>query len=156
MNLLLTLPHLLAQATDLDTQPDYNGAATAGGIIGGIVGFLVWLVVIVIIFASLWKIAVKAGRQGWEGIVPVYNLWVMAEIAGKPGWMGLLLFVPCLNIIFGIIILIALAQSFGKSAAYGLGLFFLGIIFFPMLAFGDARYVGPGGVPRGTIPPPAV
>jgi hypothetical protein len=31
---------------------------------------------------------------------------------------------------------------FGKSTAYGLGLAFLGFIFFPMLGFGDARYQG--------------
>jgi len=30
-----------------------------------------------------------------------------------------------------------------RSRGYGIGLALLGIVFFPMLAFGDARYVGP-------------
>lgn len=39
--------------------------------------------------------------------------------------------------------MIALAERFGKGAGFGIGLAFLGIIFFPILAFGDARYQGP-------------
>ena len=35
-----------------------------------------------------------------------------------------------------------LAQKYGKSAAYGLGLVFLPFIFIPMLGFGSATYQG--------------
>jgi hypothetical protein len=45
--------------------------------------------------------------------------------------------------VVGILLCIDLAKAFGKSPAYGVGLALLGFIFFPMLAFGDARYVGP-------------
>jgi hypothetical protein len=37
-------------------------------------------------------------------------------------------------------------KSFGKSTGFGIGLVFLGFIFFPMLGFGDATYIGPNGV----------
>mgnify|MGYP006211272381 CR=1 FL=1 len=43
------------------------------------------------------------------------------------------------------IVYIDLAHSFGKSTGFGIGLVFLGIIFFPILGFGDAQYVGPKG-----------
>jgi len=34
------------------------------------------------------------------------------------------------------------ATAFGKGAGFGLGLVFLGFIFYPILGFGDAQYVG--------------
>lgn len=35
---------------------------------------------------------------------------------------------------------LAIAERFGKSAGFGIGLAFLPFIFYPMLAFGDANY----------------
>ncbi|PYQ41471.1 MAG: signal peptidase I [Acidobacteria bacterium] len=113
-----------------------------GALFGGAF-FLVWLAVIVLIFVSLWKIFEKAGKPGWAGIVPIYNAIVLLEIVGRPIWWFVLLLVPCVGIVVGIILCIDLAKSFGKDAGYGIGLALLGFIFFPMLAFGDARYVGP-------------
>lgn len=40
------------------------------------------------------------------------------------------------------LISIAIAERFGKSTVYGLGLAFLGFIFYPMLGFSDAQYQG--------------
>lgn len=37
---------------------------------------------------------------------------------------------------------IAFAKAFGKGTGYGIGLAFLGFIFFPMLGFSDATYTG--------------
>ena len=111
------------------------------GVIGGLF-FLVWLAVIVAIIASVWIVFTKAGRPGWASIVPIYNMVVLCQIAGKPGWWFLLLCIPLVNFIFLIIVSIALAEKFGKGTGFGLGLAFLGLIFFPMLAWGDAEYHG--------------
>ena len=35
-----------------------------------------------------------------------------------------------------------LAKVFGKNSGFGLGLAFLSPVFIPMLAFGDAQYLG--------------
>jgi hypothetical protein len=35
----------------------------------------------------------------------------------------------------------SLAERFGRSQAFGIGLAFLSFIFFPILGFGDARYM---------------
>ena len=113
--------------------------------------FLLSIVIIIIVLISLWKIYEKAGRQGWEGIVPFYNMWVLAEIVGKPGWFGLLavlsFFIPIIGWIAGFVLIayldFLLAKSFGKDALFGVGLFLLGFIFFPILGFGDAKYQGP-------------
>ncbi|MHC4607720.1 MAG: DUF5684 domain-containing protein [Planctomycetota bacterium] len=42
-----------------------------------------------------------------------------------------------------IIIPLDVARSFGKGFLFGLGLLFLPFIFYPVLGFGGARYVGP-------------
>jgi hypothetical protein len=39
-----------------------------------------------------------------------------------------------------IIVHIDIAKNFGKDAAFGLGLAFLGFIFYPILGFGSATY----------------
>ena len=38
-----------------------------------------------------------------------------------------------------------ISKSFGKDEGFTVGLVLLGFIFFPILAFGDARYIGPYG-----------
>ena len=110
---------------------------------GAAIGIIIVLAIVILLLVSMWKIFEKAGRKGWEGIIPIYNLWVMAEIVGKPGWWGLLALIPYVGIIISIYLYYLLAKSFGKGAGYTIGMIFLGIIFFPMLAFGDAKYQGP-------------
>ena len=41
------------------------------------------------------------------------------------------------NFIVSIIVHIDVAKSFGKGTGFGIGLVFLGFIFYPILAFGD-------------------
>ena len=106
--------------------------------IGGIVG----LGIAIFFIACAWRIFTKAGEPGWAAIVPIYNLIVILKIAGKPGWWFLLYFIPLVNIVIGIIVMIALAERFGKTAGFGIGLALLSPIFMPILAFGDAQYLG--------------
>lgn len=89
-----------------------------------------------------WKICSKAGQPGWSIFIPFYNIYVMLKIAGKPGWWMLLLFIPIVNIIISILVPLCIAQNFGKGGWFGLGLLFLPVIFYPMLAFGRAEYQG--------------
>ena len=68
---------------------------------------------------------------------------VLLEIVGRPIWWIILFFIPCVNIIIPAIISIDLAKSFGKDALFGIGLWLLGFIFYPILGFGKAQYIGP-------------
>ena len=104
---------------------------------------LIYLAVIVGYIAGIWKVFEKAGEPGWAAIVPIYNLWVLVKIAGKePLWFVFLL-IPCLNIVFIILVSMALAERFGKEPAYGIGLALLGFVFYPMLGFGEDQYQAP-------------
>ena len=116
---------------------DAGGAAGAGL---GIGMMIVWLAIVVLMVAAMWKVFVKAGKPGWAAIIPIYNLVVLLEIAGKPAWWVILFLIPFVNLIMLIIVSLAVAKKFGKGAGYGLGLAFLGVIFYPMLGFGDSRY----------------
>ena len=111
---------------------------------------IVWLVVVVLMIAAMWKVFTKAGQPGWACLIPIYNFYILCKIAGRPGWWLLLMLIPLVNFIIMIIISIDIAKNFGKGVGFGLGLVFLGFIFFPILGFGSAQYHGSaagGGAP---------
>jgi hypothetical protein len=111
-------------------------------------GMLIFIIALVIFqIVCMMKLFEKAGKPGWAAIVPIYNFIVLLEIIGKPVWWFILVLIPIVNIIVLIMIWHQLSLSFGKDVLFTLGLIFLGFIFYPILAFGSAQYVGPGGVP---------
>jgi hypothetical protein len=120
----------------------------SGGIMAIFAGmWLVFLAIWVFYIICQWKIFAKAGKPGWAAIVPIYNIIVLLEIIGRPLWWIVLLLIPCVNIVIMFIIMIDLAKSFGQSAGFGVGLALLGVIFMPLLAFGNYSYVGPAATP---------
>jgi hypothetical protein len=92
--------------------------------------------------AGMWGTFVKADKPGWAALIPIYNLIVILELAGKPLWWILLLLVPCANVFAFLILTIDFAKAFGRGPGFGVGLALLGFIFWPLLGFGDAKYVG--------------
>ena len=119
------------------------GASLLGGIGAGLL--ILYIAIIVLLIAAEWKIYTKAGKPGWAVIIPIYNIIVLLEIVGKPWWWIFLFLIPFVNIIFMIWMINLLSLSFGKGTGFTLGLLFLGIIFYPILGFGSAQYVGPAG-----------
>jgi hypothetical protein len=101
------------------------------------------LLVAVLLIVALWKIFTKAGQPGWASLIPIYNVYIWCKIVGRPGWWVILMLIPFVNFIIAIILCIDLAKSFGNGVGFGLGLAFLGIIFFPILGFGSAQYQDP-------------
>lgn len=124
---------------------DYTGIDT--GLAAGIsLGFtLLALAFAVIIYAGMWKMFQKAGKPGWAAIIPIYNVIVLAEIVGKPvGFALLAALVPCVNIVLMIWLTNLLMKSFGKEVPLWTVLALLfPIIVYPVIGFGDARYIGP-------------
>jgi uncharacterized membrane protein YhaH (DUF805 family) len=104
---------ILLQQQEL--TPEQTAAAGAAAT----VFMVIYFAVILLIVASMWKIFVKAG---------------------KPVWWFLLMLIPFVNLVILALVCISLAKNFGKGAGFGLGLLFLSPIFYPILAFGDARY----------------
>ncbi len=107
------------------------------------------IVVIPILFTFptvfLWGQFEKAGRKGWETLIPFYNLYVFLKIIKKPLWWFALLIFPFLNVFVYMLMLVEMAKCFNK---FGLGEQFLAVvlpfIYFPYLAFKkDERFVDP-------------
>ena len=102
-----------------------------------------WCAIAIFLIAAQWKVFVKAGQPGWACIIPIYNYYIMTKIGGKPGWWTILmLFLP---FIFYIWVINMISKSFGKEEGFTIGLLLLGIVFWPILGFGSAKYLGPFG-----------
>jgi len=56
--------------------------------------------------------------------------------------VDLLFLVPLVNLVIAIMVNISVAEKFGKGVGFGIGLSFLGFIFYPWLGFSDATYRG--------------
>ncbi len=106
----------------------------------------IYIAVIGFYIMASWKIYEKAGRPGWNCIVPIYNYYVLLEIVGRPPLWVILLFIPIVNIVIYIIVTIDLAKVFGKGGGFAAGLIFLPMIFYPILGFGDAEYANSNSV----------
>lgn len=104
------------------------------------IGFIVYVAFMVFLAVTMWKVYAKAGEPGWASLVPIYNVCVWLKIAGKPMWWVLLLWIPIVGLVLAILAVIEFAKRFGKGGGFAVGLIFLSFIFYPILAFGDAKY----------------
>ncbi|MDZ7731051.1 MAG: DUF5684 domain-containing protein [Natrialbaceae archaeon] len=123
----------------------------AGDIGMALIFMLIPLLLTVVVIAGFWKAFAKAGEPGWAAIIPIYNAYVMVKISGNPAWWLILFFIPVINFIAAIKISIDVAKAFGQGTGFGLGLAFLGFIFWPLLGFGDYDYVGAPGDGSGSV-----
>lgn len=107
-----------------------------------IVEMIIYIILVLLTFAGMWKTYEKAGVAGWKAIIPIYNMVVLARIIKKPWWWALLMLIPYLGIIWSVWVVHLLAKAFGKDILYTLGLVFLPFIFYPMLGYGNAKFIG--------------
>lgn len=120
---------------------DPMSSDAANGVMAAMAGVMAVAAIVGIFFIiCMWKIYAKAGKPGWAAIIPIYNIIVQLEIINRPVWWLVLLFIPFVNIVIMIIMTIDMAKSFGRSTGFGIGLLFLSIIFYPILAFGSSTY----------------
>lgn len=124
-------------------ETDFDSGLSGGY---GFAMFL-YLVVFVVVIIGMWKTFEKAGKPGWAAIIPIYNCIVLLEIVGKPLWWIILLLIPFVNLIVAIMLCHQLSLSYGQGLGMTLLLIFIPFIGWPMLGFGPARYLGPGGTP---------
>jgi Family of unknown function (DUF5684) len=109
--------------------------------------WVIYIAILVVVIIGVWKVYEKAGQPGWACIIPIYSFLVLLKIVGKPWWWLLLMFIPVVNLVFLIWTYNMLSKSFGKTEGFTVGLVLLGVIFIPILGYGDAKYLGPFGDP---------
>jgi Family of unknown function (DUF5684) len=87
-----------------------------------------------------WNVFEKAGRSGWEALVPIYNIYVLTVITGQSGWLVLLCLIPLINVVAIGFLYWKLAERFTLSWPFAIGLLLLPFLFLPVLGFGEYRY----------------
>ena len=107
-----------------------------------VVSLVFGLAVTVFYVYCMWRIFAKAGEPGWASLIPVYNTLVQLQVIQRPWWWLLLMLVPGVNFVIAVVIVFDLAKVFGKENGFAIGLLFLAPIFIPIMALGDAEYVG--------------
>ena len=115
---------------------------------GLITAYLVIVIPIVLIaIVAIWRVFTKAGQPGWAVLIPFYNIYVYSQVVKRPGWWMLLYFASIIPVVGSLAVLfvsiidnLRLAKLFGKSSGFGVGIILLGVVFLPILAFGDADY----------------
>ncbi len=125
-------------------------STTTGSFLETVMAFAfgaIWIIVLlcVVMVASMWAVFKKAGKPGWGALVPIYGQMCLGEMAGLSSLIGLLVFIPYIGFVFGMWITWRIGERFGCGPLFRVGLIFLPLLCWPILAFGSARYVGEGG-----------
>ena len=114
--------------------------------IGTDIGILILASPILILsYAGYWRLFQKAGRHGWEALIPFYADYVMLKISGRPAWWIIWFFIPLASVIVGAGIIIDFIKSFGKFTFWDrAAAILLGFIYLPKWGFEKkTRYLGP-------------
>ena len=129
------------QSGDMATNLQGMSGMDSGGLSGFIIlPLILYVILLIILLMGIWKMFEKGGIPGILGLSPVVNLFYLPILAGKPMWWGLLYFIPLVNVVIAILILIGIAERFGRGTGTALGLVFLTPIFFCILGYGSAEY----------------
>jgi len=101
---------------------DNNSIAAAGLGAGLIMIFLVFAAACYVYMAlALQTIADKTKTENsWLAWIPIANIVLMLNVAKKPIWWIVLFFIPVVNIIFIIIVWMAMAEARGKPSWWGI------------------------------------
>jgi signal peptidase I len=104
----------------------------------------VLLLILIGYHVGLWKLFEKAGRKGWEALIPVYSFYIMLKLTGRPMWWLVLYFLPVINVIVYIGLLIDFAKCYGKvTFLEHLASIVVPFIAFPVWGFDrNTRYLG--------------
>ncbi len=119
---------------------------------------LIVIALCLIIIIAQWKLFKKAEMPGWYVLIPFYSQYKIFDICwSKQMYFVYFVFYALLNLInsgllsgvLSIIILVLtaiyyinLSRAFGYKDIFALGLIFLPVIFFPIMAYSKNTYVG--------------
>ena len=89
---------------------------------------------------TTWRLYKKAGQPGWAAIVPIYSNLIQLQIAKMPTWYVVLLFVPLVNFVIDIMIIVNFAKQYNRKLGFWLAYIFLPIV--AVFLVGKTEYTG--------------
>ena len=75
---------------------------------------LILLLVYIASSVPFYKIFVKAHENGWLAFVPIYSTLILLKILQKPKWWLLYSFIPFINTLLSIVLMVETVKGFGK------------------------------------------
>ena len=132
-----------------------------------LIPFLLFMLLIIIFqIIGEWKMFKKAGKNGWEAIIPYYNTWTLIEISGCKWWYFLISIGSSFlsfnitlnlndsslnfNLLEGVGTLVNyfimysvnynIAKKFNKDYWYAIGMTLLPFVFYPILGLGKSEF----------------
>lgn len=85
--------------------------------------FLFFIAIYVYVAFCLMKIAQKTNTENaWWAWIPILNALLALNIARKPLWWIILLFIPLVQIVIGIVVLVGICEARGKSPLLVIGM----------------------------------
>ena len=137
-----------------------------------LIQILIGLTCLIVTLIAQAKVHQKANKPGWTAIIPYYAQYVRAEIGGNvtyfwPFFIASLVSGACsiaeysenemvmliaslFSTVSAVVALVYhikmdrnLALAFGKNSGFTVGLVLLPVIFYPILAWSQAEYIGP-------------
>lgn len=136
---------------------DSTGMAVLGGVaiaylIVYAILMLVCIAISVVEIIAMWKMFKKAGRHGWEAIIPFYNMYTLFEISGLPGSKIFFMFIPfagpIILLVYEIKAAISLSKKFHKPGGFAALLILVSVVGYCILGFGKDKYDGKLGLQR--------
>jgi len=123
--MFVALSLLLASLTLLTAVPVFAQAPREAEVMAMGAAFL-FVFVIFIAFYIYWALATQTiakktnTANGWLAWIPIANFILWANIAKKPIWWGILCIVPLVNIVFMILLWMAIAEARNKPSWWGI------------------------------------
>lgn len=131
---------------------DYG--STVSSVLGALAIFIIIVIAIsmavgIVTIIAQWKVYKKAGKGGWEAIIPFYSNWVLVEVAELKwywflGFFGPLVLgmIPEIEFLGYLVYLFTtfnvfynISKKFNKGAGFAIGLTLLTPIFLAILGF---------------------
>ena len=111
-------------------------------------GVLVIVIVLLLNVISWWRVLDMAGQPGWAALIPIYQSVALARAGDRSTMIG----VGCalaggIPLVGGLVsaalfiyITLGVAKTYNRSIPFGVGLGFLPLVFFPVLAFSENTF----------------